>query len=288
MRILVIGGTGTVGSQVVRELLARKMDVQVLTRSADKSRSLPAGVQGVIGNLLDPDTVRSVFKGVEGVFLLNAVSPTETHEGLMALNGIRMSGVSRLVYMSVHELVRAPHLPHFGSKLPIENAIMVSGIPHTILRPNNYFQNDLLFKDALLDHGIYPQPIGDIGLSRVDVRDIAEAAAIALTTDGHDGQTYNLVGPDVLTGRSVAETWARALGKPIRYGGDDLDAWEQQALQFLPPWMAFDFRLMYAFFQEKGLMAGPPDVERVTDLLGHAPRSFESFAREAAGMWQQT
>jgi uncharacterized protein YbjT (DUF2867 family) len=286
MKILVIGGTGTVGSQVVRELLVRKMEVRVLTRRADKARSFPAGTQGVIGDLLDPATVRSAFKGIDGVFLLNAVSPTETHEGLMALNGIRMSEVKRLVYMSVYKLDQALHLPHFGSKLPIESLVKSSGIPYTILRPNNFYQNDYWFQDALLEHGIYPQPIGDNGLSRVDVRDIAEAAAIALTADGHEGQTYHLVGPDVLTGQKVAEIWTRALGKPVRYGGNDLDGWEEQSLQSLPAWMVFDFRLMYAFFQEKGLKAGSSDVERLTRLLGHVPRSFEDFAQETARMWR--
>jgi uncharacterized protein YbjT (DUF2867 family) len=285
MKILVIGGTGTVGSQVVRELLARQMDVRVLTRSADKAKSLLAGAQGVTGDLLDPGAVRSVFRGMDGVFLLSGVSTTETHEGLMALNGIRMSGVKRLVYMSVYNLDQALHLPHFGSKLPMESVVKSSGIPYTILRPNNFYQNDYLFKDALLEHAIYPQPLGDLGLSRVDVRDIAEAAAIALTTAGHEGQTYNLVGPDVHTGQSTAEAWGRALGKSVAYAGNDLDAWEQQSLQYLPAWMVFDFRLMYAFFQEKGFKATPSDLERLKQLLGHAPRNFEDFAQETARIW---
>ena len=286
MKILVIGGTGTVGSQVVRELLARKAVVQVLTRSKDKAKDLPAGAQGVVGDLLDPGTVRSVFKGVDGVFMLIAVSTTETHEGLMALNGMRMAGVKRLAYMSVHNLEQALHLPHFGSKLPIENVLKTSGIPYTILRPNNFFQNDYLFKDAMLKYNIYPQPIGDLGLSRVDVRDIAEAAAIALTTPGHEGQTYSVVGPQVHTGKSTAEVWSRALGKPIAYGGNDLDEWERQSLQFLPAWMVFDFRLMYAFFQDKGLKATQADIERQTKLLGHAPRNFEDFAAETVKLWK--
>ena len=137
----------------------------------------------------------------------------------------------------------------------------------------------------MLKYGVYPQPMGDVGLSRVDVRDIAEAAAIALTSDSHGGQTYNLVGPDVVTGRSTAEAWTRALGKPVAYGGNDLDAWEKQSLQYLPAWMVFDFRLMYAFFQEKGLKATPADVERLTSLLGHPPRGFQSFAAETAKLW---
>ena len=286
MKILVIGGTGTVGFQVVRELLARKVVVQILTRSEDKAKGLPRGAEGVIGDLLDPTSVRSVFKGADGVFMLLAVSTTETHEGLMAVNGMRMAGVKKIVYMSVHNLEQALHLPHFGSKLPIETVVKASGIPYTILRPNNFFQNDYWFKDAILKYGIYPQPIGDIGVSRVDVRDIAEAAAIAFTTPDHEGQTYNLVGPHAHTGKSTAEVWSRALGKTVAYGGNDLDTWEQQSLQFLPAWMVFDFRLMYKFFQDKGFKATPADIDRQANMLGHAPRSFDDFAMETARIWK--
>ena len=71
----------------------------------------------------------------------------------------------------------------------------------------------------------------------------------------------------------------------MAYAGNDLDAWEQQSLQSFPAWMAFDYRLMYEFFQEKGFKAAPSDLERLTQLLGHAPRNFEDFARETARMW---
>jgi hypothetical protein len=76
------------------------------------------------------------------------------------------------------------------------------------------------------------------------------------------------------------------LGKTISYGGNNLDAWERQALQSLPAWMAFDFRLMYSFFQDKGLKATQADIERQTKLLGHAPRNFEDFAVKTAMMWK--
>jgi uncharacterized protein YbjT (DUF2867 family) len=222
---------------------------------------------------------------MDGVFLLNAVSASECHEGLMAVNGARLAGVKKLVYMSVQDADKAPHLPHFGAKLPIETAIKASGIPFTILRPNNFFQNDVWYKDVLYAHGMYPQPIGDVGLSRVDVRDIGEAAAIALTAGGHDGKTYNLVGPDVHTGASTAEIWGNVLGRRIAYAGNDLDSWEKASLAFLPGWMVFDFRLMYEHFQAKGLKAAAGDVERQTALLGHPPRPFDEFAAETARAW---
>ena len=283
MKVLVLGGTGTVGSQVARDLLARGVEVSVLTR--DPKKPLPPGAKAVAGDLLDPATIRTAFLGMDGVFLLNAVSATECHEGLMAVNGARMAGVKKVVYLSVQGVDKAPHLPHFGAKLPIEAALRSSALPFTILRPNNFFQNDTRYKDVMLAYGAYPQPFGDVGLSRVDVRDIAEAAAIALTTGAADGETVNLVGGDVLTATATAATWGGVLGRKIAYGGNDLDAWEKQSLAFLPAWMVFDFRLMYAFFQEKGLKASPEDLARLTALLGHPPRRFEEFAAETARSW---
>jgi uncharacterized protein YbjT (DUF2867 family) len=292
MKVLVLGGTGTVGSQVVRELQQRKAEVSVLTRG-DKGGSgkpLPQGVKAVIGDLKDVGTVRSVFRGFDGVFLLNVVSPTEAQEGLFAVNGARLGGVKRLVYMSVFDADKAAHLPHFGAKVPVEMAVRESGIEATILRPNNFYQNDLWFKDAMLQYGVYPQPLGDVGVSRVDVRDIAEAAAIALTEGGHGGRTYNLVGPVPETGASVAKLWTDALGREVRYGGHaDMDAWEKQQVGYgIPDYMAFDFRMMYEHFQKKGLKGTPGDVETLTRLLGHAPRAASAFTRETAEAWKAT
>lgn len=286
MKILVTGGTGTVGSAVVRELVARKADVQVLTRDKSKGSQLPQGVTAVEGNLQEVSTVRRVFDDVDTVFLLNAVSPTESSEAHMAITAMRRAGVKHVTYLSVHDADKAAWLPHFGAKVGIEEGLKASGIPYTILRPNNFYQNDYWFKDVLLQYGVYPQPLGDAGVSRVDVLDIAEAAAIALTTPGHEGQTYNLIGPEEMTGTNTAAAWSRVLGRPITYAGDDLDAWEKQSLQYLPDWMVFDFRMMYQHFQERGLKASPEDIARQTKLLGHAPRAFDAFAAATAASWK--
>ena len=285
MKVLVIGGTGTVGTQTVKELLSRNVEVYVLTRDPEKANKLPVGAKAVTGNILDPKTVRSAFTGMDGVFMVNPVSTTETSEGLFAVNGARLAGVKRIVYMSVHDYDKALHLPHFGAKLPIEEAIKASGISYTFLRPNNFYQNDFWFKDAILQQGLYVQPIGDVGISRVDVRDIAEAAAISLTTAGHEGKTYNLVGPEPLTGQGTADLWSEALGIPVSYFGNDMDAWEKMMLQFMPDWMVFDFRLMFEYFQKHGLKATTEDIDRLTDLLGHAPRAFNEYTIEAAKQW---
>lgn len=273
------------GAHVVDELLSRNEAVRVLSRNESARTALREQVNLVVGDLLDPPTVASAFEGVRAVFLLNAVSPTECHEALVALNYARDTAVDRIVYTSVHAVERAAHIPHYGAKLGVEAAIESSGIPFTILRPNNFFQNDLWAKDAMLTYGVYNQPIGGIGLSRVDVRDIAEAAAIALTSPGHDGQRYDLVGPDILTGESTAAIWSKALGRSITYAGDDLTAWQRDTAEFLPRWMGFDLARMYEYFQRDGLTANPETVATVTELLGRPPRSLAQYAAETAREW---
>jgi uncharacterized protein YbjT (DUF2867 family) len=244
-------------------------------------------VKSVVGNFLDVGTIRSVFKGYDSVFLVNTVSATEAAEGLLGLNGIRDAGVRRVVYLSVHYADKAVHLPHFGSKVPVEMAIRDSGLAYTILRPNNFYQNDVWFQQALLNYGVYPQPLGSVGLSRVDVRDIAEAAVVGLTSSATDGKTVNLVGPDLVTGPSAAETWSKALGKPITYGGDDLDGWEKQNLSYgMPAVVAYDFKLMFQWFQKNGLKATPQDLADLTKILGHPPRKYSDYVAETARAWK--
>lgn len=260
-------------------------DVRVPSRSAESLEDLPDGVEGVVGDMEDPSTYDDVFGGVDRMFLLNPVSLSELHQGLSALCEAQKAGVERIVYLSVHHVEVGPDIPHFASKIGVERALEDSGIEHTVLRPNNFFQNDVWFREAIMEYGVYPQPIGSVGLSRVDTRDIADAALNALTESGYENEKYALVGPDVLTGEDCARIYGEALGREVSYAGDDLDAWEEEALQMLPPWMVYDFRLMYSRFQEEGLAASRSEILETREILGHEPRSFRHFADEMADSW---
>jgi uncharacterized protein YbjT (DUF2867 family) len=286
MNALVIGGTGTVGSLVVKQLLARGDKVSVLTRTPGNAR-IPGGAQSVAGDLREPNTAAKAFQGVDSVFMLNAASVSETYEGVIGVLLAKRAGVRRFVYMSSFQIEATAFLPLGGAtKLPIENALKISGIPYTILRPNNFFQNDLWYKESILAKGIYPQPIGFKGMNRVDVRDIADAAVNVLTSDGHHGHTYNVVGPETLTGPSTAASWANALGQDVRYGGNDTEAYERDHA-FMGSGLVFPYRIFLEFYQEHGLIASDQEVATVTRLLGRPPRSHQAFAREIAREWQQ-
>lgn len=287
MKIMVTGGTGTTGSRVVHELLARGAEVQVLTRNPERAGAIFPQARAVAGDLLNPADLRPAFEGVDALFLLLAGVPSEAHEGLTAVALAREAGVRRIVYLSVHQTERPPrHVPHIGAKLLIESVIRESGIPYTFIRPNVFMQNDYWYQEALLEHAVYPQPIGDKGASLCDVRDIAEAAAITLTTDGHEGEAYTIAGPRSFTGQQAARLWSDVLGKQVAYGGHEMEQWEQHQLRRgAPQWFALDLRMMFTAWQNDGLVATGEEIARLTRLLGHAPRSYEDFVVETASGW---
>ncbi len=275
-KVLVIGGTGTVGSATVRELLKRGEDVRVMTRTVEKTRALPPGVEGVVGSMQQPETLPGVLRGVERMFLITPLDRDETQQGIEAVDAAVAAGVERIVYLSVHHADAAARIPHFASKLPVEGVIRSSGVAFTILRPNNFYQNDLGMLDAIRA-GFYPQPMGGIGLHRVDVQDIAEAAALALTERGHSGRTYSLVGPEAFTAEQTAAVYARHLGKPVVYTGDDLKAFSAAMQGAMPAWLVRDLTIMYDYFQHEGLLATREEIDTVTTLLRHAPRRFDDW-----------
>jgi uncharacterized protein YbjT (DUF2867 family) len=286
MKILVTGGTGRVGSEVVKALKRRGATVRALVRK--EGASLPAGVEVALGDLLDPVSVQKALQGVDKLYLLNAVTPDELTQGLIAYDLAKKMELEHIVYHSVFRVDKFKDVPHFASKFAIESAMREFNVPFTIIRPNYFFQNDASLKEPLTKMGIYPMPLGSVGISAVDVRDIAEAAAIALTVDGHKGKTYNLNGPKALSGPEVASIWSRTLDKQIRYAGDNMDAFEEQMRRNAPSWSAFDIRMMFQGYLERGFVAEAGDVGALTELIGHAPRSYEDFARETAFEWNKS
>jgi uncharacterized protein YbjT (DUF2867 family) len=238
-----------------------------------------------IGDLLDPVAVEEAMKGVDKLFLLNAVTADELTQALITFGLARKLKLKHLTYLSVFKVEQFRDVPHFASKLAVESALREFGVPHTILRPGYYIQNDATLKDALTGSGIYPIPLGTAGIAAVDIRDIAEAAAISLTEDGHDGQTYDLVGPTLINGPGNAEVWSELLGKKIKYAGHDFDQWEQTMRSKMPAWMAFDLRMMFQGYFDRGFASTETEVARITKLFGRAPRSYEDFAAETAELW---
>ena len=284
MTILVTGATGNIGRQVVEHLVKRGADVRALVRDPSKAE-FPAGVSVVQGDFLDVDSLRTAMSGVSTLFLLNAVVPDEFTQALIALNVARSAGIERIVYLSVIHADLYVNVPHFAGKFGVERMIEQMGFKATILRPAYFIQNDLTVKDVITGYGAYPMPIGPKGLAMIDVRDIAEIAALELLRREQAAEPLaldriNLVGPQTLTGTDIAAIWSDVLARPIHYDGDNTEGFEQNLKQFMPAWMAYDMRLMGERFIADGMLPEAGDVERLTKLLGRPLRSYSAFAAE--------
>jgi len=286
MTILVTGATGRVGRHVVQQLVKRGAKVRVLTRDASKA-NVPAGVEVARGDLLDIDSLRTAFNGVNTLFLLNAVTGDEFTQAIITLNIAREAGVERVVYLSVIHADRFVNVPHFAVKSGAERMLEQMGFSATILRPSYFIDNELMIKDVILNHGVYPMPIGSKGVAMVDTRDIAEVAAIELIRrDQAPGklpiETINLVGPDTLTGPGVAAIWSNVLGRPVIYGGDDPSGFEQNMATFMPKWTAYEMRLMAERYVSDGMIPEVGDVDRLIKILGRPLHSYRNFATAIA------
>lgn len=291
MSILVTGSTGTVGSQVLAQLSASGVDVRGLTRSPAQAR-LPAGVTAVPGDLGDLDSFRAALEGVSTLFLLAPNVADELTQAMQALTVAKEAGLKGIVYLSVYKGAAYADVPHFASKNTVEGMIDALALPATVLRPAYFIQNDLHQKEVLTTAGAYAMPIGDKGISMVDVRDIGDIAARELLRRERAAkplprETFDVVGPDVLTGTAVADIWSEVLGKPVRYGGNDTASVEQRMKTLMPAWHALDMRLMLDRYQSDGAAATDEELARFTRALGRPPRSYRAFAHEAASIWSR-
>ncbi|MDL2408649.1 NmrA/HSCARG family protein [Rhizobium calliandrae] len=284
MTILVTGATGRVGRHVVDQLVKRGAKVRVLTRDPSKA-NFPVGVEVAQGDLLDIDALRAAFDRVSALFLLNAVTGDEFTQAIITLNIAREVGVERVVYLSVIHADRFVNVPHFAVKSGAERMLAQMGFSATILRPTYFIDNELMIKDVIRNHGVYPIPIGSKGVAMVDARDIAEVAAIELirreqAPDKLPLETINLVGPDTLTGSQIAAIWSDVLERPVVYGGDDPSGFEQNMASFMPKWTAYEMRLMAERYVSDGMIPEAGDVERLTKMLGRPLHAYRDFVAE--------
>jgi uncharacterized protein YbjT (DUF2867 family) len=282
MTILVIGATGRVGRHVVNQLVKRDADVRVLTRDTAKA-AFPPSVDVVQGDLLDIDALRAAFSGIRTLFLLNAVTGDEFTQAIITLNVAREASVERIVYLSVFGADKAVNVPHFAVKRGAERMLEAMGFGATILRPTYFIDNEEMVKDVILQHGVYPMPIGGKGLAMIDARDIAEVAAIELirrdaAPDTLPIETINLVGPETLTGTDVAAIWSDVLGRLVSYGGDDPSGFEANMATFMPKWTAYEMRLMAERYVSDGMIPQAGDRERLVKLLGRPLHSYRETA----------
>ncbi|MBB4729467.1 NmrA family NAD(P)-binding protein [Xanthomonas arboricola] len=285
MSILVTGATGTIGSLITQGLADAGAKVKALVRQPGK-RTFPAGVTEVVADLTDVASMRGALSSVRTLFLLNAVTPDEVTQALIALNLAKEAGIERIVYLSVIHADRFTNVPHFTGKHTVERMIESLDIAATILRPAYFMQNEAMIQQTIQQYAVYPMPIGSAGVAMIDARDIADIAVAELLRRDRapaalERVTLELVGPHAVTGPSAAKVWSAALGREIAYAGDDVAAFEAQMAAYGPSWLAYDMRLMMAGIQTHGMRAADGTVEKLQAMLGRPLRTYADFVREA-------
>ncbi len=286
MAILVMGGTGQIGSRVVAELTKRGAEVRALA-TKKPNEELPEGVDLILGDVMDVDFMRALLKTVSTVFILNPGVPDELARLLLVFSLIEEAGIERAVFVSMMGVDRFVESSRAASKLVAEELIHRRNIPTTILRPNAVFQNDAAQLAMIKDSGVYATPVGGIGMTMIDIRDVAEVAAVELLRRETAGaplptQVFELVGPETLTGESIATIWSEVLGRPVLYRGDDLPFVQEGFRRVMPSSSAYDLGLVFQGILREGVIGGPSAADRVAELLGHSLRSYRAFAEELA------
>ena len=280
MKVLITSGTGKVGTEVTKRLLKRGYEPVIMTHDLTHLHDLPEGVEGIFADFEKPESWEETLRGIDRICLITPSIMDEAKFGTQFVKMLDGHEFEQIIFLSIYNAEAGSHIPHFFAKLEMEEALKKTGIPYTFIRANNFFQNDELYFQGMEEHGLYLQPIGNVGLNRVDVRDVADAIENALLSDKHLNQTYPLVGPDDLTGRKTAMLYSEIMGKKISYPANCLQMWEDQLKEMLPEWQLEEYKMMYEFFLIDGLPARGDAHDRRNIILGKAPRRFEDFAKE--------
>jgi uncharacterized protein YbjT (DUF2867 family) len=275
--ILVLGATGTVGSEVVRQLLESGEQPRVFVRDPATARELLGpGVDYVAGDLDRPDTLPVALAGVDRVFLLTRQTSRQPDQEHAVVDAAVAAGVRHLVKLSVFRADDRSELQIARQHAAMERYAKRSGIPCTFVRPVFFMQN--LAGQAL--NGAIHSAAGDGRVAMVDARDVASVVAHALTSSGHEGETYMLTGPQALTFDEAAETLSARFGRHIPHVRVSPDAVrDAMSRAGVEAWFAEDMARLHTM-----LAAGYEDVvsDDVAAVTGTAPRTLAEFGSDLA------
>ena len=297
--ILVTGATGTVGSEVVKQLLSAKgerqeeeMRIKAAARSANDSTFRNLGIQTVELDYNKPDTLTAAFKDVDKLFLLTPFQSNMVDLTSNLVNVAKNAGVKYIVKQSVLGADAQPAITPSRLHRQAEKIIEESGIPFTFLRSNFFMQNFVTFySNFIKTQGAFYVPAGDAKASFVDVRDIAAVAVQALSgrsgrnnTGDHIRKAYDITGGEALSYGQAAEILSKEIGKKVNYVNIlDEDARKGMKDMGADEWTINSMIELFGITRAGYLSEISPAVEQVT---GNKPITFSQFASDYAGAFK--
>jgi len=280
--VLVVGAAGRFAGQVVPELTRRGTVVRGLVRNDAKAAIARAGGAAEIafGDLRDRPSLDAALRGVDGVFHIGpAFVADEAELGVAMIEAARQAGVRRFVFSSVIQATNTA-LANHASKIPVEAALHGSGMQYTILQPTNLMQNIGLAWPGVLAGGVFAEPFPKTArVARVDYRDVAEAAAIALTGDRLAYGTFELCADGMPDREEIVALMSAALGRPVAAGEPSFADWVAAAR---PPYDSRQLALLEKVFAHYAAHGQPGNGLVARAVLGRAPRSLRAYVEELA------
>jgi uncharacterized protein YbjT (DUF2867 family) len=282
MKVLAVGATGEFAGLVVPELKKRGATVLALIRRPEQAEEARRqGADGTIfGDLNDLESLRRATKGVDGVFHINpAFAPNEAALGVNMVRAAVSSRVRKFVFSGVMHPSIGSMINHAG-KLPVEEALYASGMAFTVLQPAMFLQTLAAGWNEVVQTGSVSLPYSkQTKACYVDYRDVAEAAAIALTGNTLDYGTFELSASGSFDRIELAQRISEALGRPIRADDVPFEAWATK--RNIPDGPLRDgLRRMFAHYNRHGFPGGNALVLRA--ILDREPRSLPGFIHELA------
>jgi uncharacterized protein YbjT (DUF2867 family) len=278
--ILVTGAAGKTGNAVVKALKAKGAPVRALVRSPDHAGALEAlgAAEVVVGSFDDPGALSAAAAGVLAIYhICPNVSRHELSYARAVATAAQAQGVRRFVFHSVlHPQIAA--MPHHWAKMQVEEMLFTCGFELTLLQPTAYMQNILGALRGIVGEGVFrvPYPVGT-RISLVDLDDVAEAAALVLTQEGHAGATYELVGTPPLGQRDVAAALGAALKREVCAEAETVEAWDARVRAGgMGAHERATLAAMFRYYGEHGLVGNPNTLRW---LLGREPASLVQFLR---------
>jgi len=284
--ILVTGATGLNGRELVQRLSARGVAVRALVRNLAKAEALAAlpHVQITEGDLARPETLVRPLQGVQRAMLISSSDPGMLDVQTNFIEAARNTGVTHVVKLSgiIPELDSPFRFARMHAE--IERRLEVSGLGFTHLRAGEFMPSYFRQVPSIVAKGALFLPMEDARIASVDVGDIAEVAAIVLTTSGHEGKTYPLTGPEALTMAEVAAKLSAATGKTIRYVNvSPEDAKKARLAAGMPPFLVDALDELFAE-RRKGKESVVSST--VQTILGRPATSFDEFAARNAAVFR--
>ena len=281
--ILVTGGTGAIGGELLRLLSQAGVPARALVRNPNKTQKLP-GITWVVGDLARPETLAKAFEGAKSLFLNTHYYEDMVELQLNAIAAARAAGVEYVVKVSAFAASGHSKAPIGRWHYQVEKELQASGMAWTMLRPHHFMLNLIAQADYVKQGAMY-SPSGDGKIPYIDPRDVAAVAFVVLTQPGHHGKIYVLTGSEAISYRQAAKIIGDVIGKDVRFVDESPEEARARRIREGVPPAVIESVLAIGAYQRAGGKT-VTITSTVSDLTGRPPRTVAEFVQEHASVFR--